>query len=69
MQLLFYTESAKYDALRLDNKQDGANEMRLLFYTESAKYDVLPPGTPVNLSCDVPFRFTGKPGKVTIDLK
>ena len=26
-------------------------------------------GTPVNLSYDVPFRFTGKLGKVTIDLK
>jgi arylsulfatase len=26
-------------------------------------------GTPVNLSYDVPFKFTGKLGKVTIDLK
>jgi arylsulfatase len=26
-------------------------------------------GTPVNLTYDVPFRFTGKLGKVTIDLK
>ena len=26
-------------------------------------------GTPVNLSYDVPFRFTGTLGKVTIDLK
>jgi hypothetical protein len=26
-------------------------------------------GTPVNLSYDVPFRFTGKLGKVTIDLR
>ena len=26
-------------------------------------------GTPVNLGYDVPFRFTGEVGKVTIDLK
>ena len=26
-------------------------------------------GTPVSLSYDVPFRFTGTLGKVTIDLK
>ena len=26
-------------------------------------------GTPVNLSYDVPFKFTGKLGKVMIDLK
>ena len=26
-------------------------------------------GTPVNLSYDVPFRFTGTPGKVAIELK
>jgi hypothetical protein len=26
-------------------------------------------GIPVNLSNDVPFRFTGKRGKVMIDLK